>query len=99
GAGVKNPRTNNKPTTPTTGLRKKDMKNLKNVDSNLANLILNEVVDSGPSVKFADIAGQELAKQALQEIVILPSIRPEVSIFGNEQNCLFCLHVYFLLYQ
>ncbi|XP_069810248.1 spastin [Dendropsophus ebraccatus] len=78
GAGVKAARPNNKPTTPTTGLRKKDMKNLKNVDSNLANLILNEVVDSGPSVKFADVAGQELAKQALQEIVILPSIRPEL---------------------
>ncbi|XP_018412569.1 PREDICTED: spastin [Nanorana parkeri] len=77
GAGVKNTRPN-KPTTPTTGLRKKDMKNLKNVDSNLANLILNEIVDSGPSVKFTDIAGQELAKQALQEIVILPSIRPEL---------------------
>ncbi|XP_069625325.1 spastin isoform X2 [Ranitomeya imitator] len=78
GAGVKHGKPNNKPTTPTTGLRKKDMKNLKNVDSNLANLILNEVVDSGPSVKFSDIAGQELAKQALQEIVILPSIRPEL---------------------
>ncbi|KAM4040579.1 spastin isoform 2-T2 [Anomaloglossus baeobatrachus] len=78
GAGVKHTRPNNKPTTPTTGLRKKDMKNLKNVDSNLANLILNEVVDSGPSVKFADVAGQDLAKQALQEIVILPSIRPEL---------------------
>ncbi|KAM3930746.1 spastin isoform 2-T2 [Leptodactylus fuscus] len=78
GAAVKHTRPNNKPTTPTPGLRKKDMKNLKNVDSNLANLILNEVVDSGPSVKFADIAGQELAKQALQEIVILPSIRPEL---------------------
>ncbi|XP_077342256.1 spastin isoform X1 [Lithobates pipiens] len=77
GAGVKNTRPN-KPTTPTTGLRKKDMKNLKNVDSNLANVILNEIVDSGPSVKFADVAGQELAKQALQEIVILPSIRPEL---------------------
>ncbi|KAM5165431.1 spastin isoform 1-T1 [Mantella aurantiaca] len=77
GAGVKNTRPN-KPTTPTTGLRKKDMKNLKNVDSNLANLILNEIVDSGPSVKFSDVAGQELAKQALQEIVILPSIRPEL---------------------
>ncbi|XP_077139268.1 spastin isoform X2 [Ranitomeya variabilis] len=78
GAGVKHSKPNNKPTTPTPGLRKKDMKNLKNVDSNLANLILNEVVDSGPSVKFSDIAGQELAKQALQEIVILPSIRPEL---------------------
>ncbi|CAI9562789.1 unnamed protein product [Staurois parvus] len=77
GAGVKSTRPN-KPTTPTTGLRKKDMKNLKNVDSNLANLILNEIVDSGPSVKFADVAGQDLAKQALQEMVILPSIRPEL---------------------
>lgn len=77
GAGVKSTRPN-KPTTPTTGLRKKDMKNLKNVDSSLANLILNEIIDSGPSVKFTDVAGQELAKQALQEIVILPSIRPEL---------------------
>ncbi|KAM6459564.1 spastin isoform 2-T2 [Liasis olivaceus] len=68
-----------KPSTPSTAVRKKkDMKIFKNVDSNLANLILNEIVDSGPSVKFDDIAGQELAKQALQEIVILPSLRPEL---------------------
>nr|XP_034964204.1 spastin isoform X4 [Zootoca vivipara] len=69
----------NKPSTPTTAVRKKkDMKVFRNVDSNLANLILNEIADSGPSVKFDDIAGQELAKQALQEIVILPSLRPEL---------------------
>ncbi|XP_061221804.1 spastin isoform X4 [Neopsephotus bourkii] len=74
----KNSRTN-KPSTPTTAPRKKkDLKILRNVDSNLANLILNEIVDSGPAVKFDDIAGQELAKQALQEIVILPSLRPEL---------------------
>ncbi|XP_075453205.1 spastin isoform X2 [Ascaphus truei] len=76
--GKSTTRSNNKPTTPITAIGKKDMKNLRNVDSNLANLILNDVVDSGPSVKFSDIAGQELAKQALQEIVILPSIRPEL---------------------
>ncbi|KAH0622552.1 hypothetical protein JD844_024949, partial [Phrynosoma platyrhinos] len=101
----------NKPSTPTTAVRKKkDAKIFRNVDSNLANLILNEIVDSsldemrdenltsciseernaycftncysvsasGPSVKFDDIAGQQLAKQALQEIVILPSLRPEL---------------------
>lgn len=33
---------------------------------------------SGASVSFEDIAGQTLAKQALQEIVILPALRPEV---------------------
>ncbi|XP_060755087.1 spastin [Neoarius graeffei] len=58
--------------------RKRDMKNFKNVDSKLANLILNEIVDSGSTVRFDDVAGQELAKQALQEIVILPALRPEL---------------------
>ncbi len=35
-------------------------------------------MDSGVPVKFVDIAGQELAKQALEEIVILPALRPEL---------------------
>ncbi|KAM6128327.1 spastin isoform 3-T3 [Pterocles gutturalis] len=84
-AAPKNSRTN-KPSTPTTAPRKKkDLKIFRNVDSNLANLILNEIVDSGPAVKFDDIAGQELAKQALQEIVILPSLRPEVQSSGEDR--------------
>ncbi|XP_077102204.1 spastin isoform X2 [Siphateles boraxobius] len=58
--------------------RKNYMKNFKNVDSKLANLILNDIVDSGSAVQFKDIAGQDLAKQALQEIVILPALRPEL---------------------
>lgn len=58
--------------------KKKDTKNLKNVDKKLADLIHNEIVDSGSSVRFEDVAGQDLAKQALQEIVILPALRPEL---------------------
>ncbi|XP_062398164.1 spastin isoform X2 [Sardina pilchardus] len=78
-AGKSGNRGNGKQATPTsTPARKRDMKNFKNVDSKLANLIVNEIVDSGSSVKFDDVAGQELAKQALQEIVILPALRPEL---------------------
>ncbi|XP_054654985.1 spastin isoform X1 [Dunckerocampus dactyliophorus] len=58
--------------------QKRDLKNFKNVDSGFANMILNEIVDTGVSVTFNDIAGQDLAKQALQEIVILPALRPEL---------------------
>ncbi|CAJ1054126.1 spastin-like isoform X2 [Xyrichtys novacula] len=58
--------------------KKKEVKNLKNVDRKLAELILNEVVDRGSCVSFKDVAGQDLAKQALQEIVILPALRPEL---------------------
>ncbi|XP_061546493.1 spastin isoform X2 [Phycodurus eques] len=57
---------------------KRELKNFKNVDSKLANMILNEIVDTAVSVTFNDIAGQDLAKQALQEIVILPALRPEL---------------------
>ncbi|MBN3292816.1 SPAST protein, partial [Polypterus senegalus] len=83
-------RSNNRPPTPTTAPRKKkDLKNFKNVDSRLAHLILNEIVDSGPSVHFDDVAGQDLAKQALQEIVILPALRPEAKAVATESNATF----------
>ncbi|XP_076312370.1 spastin isoform X4 [Tachypleus tridentatus] len=51
---------------------------LRGVDSKLAQMIMDEVVDGGPSVTFNDIAGQEVAKQALREMVILPTLRPEL---------------------
>ncbi|XP_071504981.1 spastin-like [Diadema antillarum] len=57
---------------------KQAVSRLKNVDSKLANRILDEIMDSGPKVKFTDVAGQQAAKQALNEIVIFPSLRPDL---------------------
>eukprot|EP00039_Didymoeca_costata_P005508 m.82056 g.82056 ORF g.82056 m.82056 type:complete len:549 (-) comp12851_c0_seq2:2266-3912(-) len=51
---------------------------LKGVDSKLANQILNEIAQDCGNTKFEDIIGLELAKKALEEIVILPSLRPEL---------------------
>eukprot|EP00047_Mylnosiga_fluctuans_P004191 m.233164 g.233164 ORF g.233164 m.233164 type:complete len:462 (+) comp12471_c0_seq1:101-1486(+) len=51
---------------------------LVGVDQNILRMILDEVVDKSPGVLFNDIIGLEQAKQALTEIVILPSLRPEL---------------------
>ncbi|KAG0270856.1 hypothetical protein BGZ95_001425 [Linnemannia exigua] len=57
---------------------KSKISRLKNIDSKLANMILNEVMVDGATVTWDDIAGLSFAKQALKEIVILPALRPEL---------------------
>ncbi|XP_072745466.1 spastin isoform X2 [Anoplolepis gracilipes] len=51
---------------------------LKGVDPKLTQVILDEILEGGVPIQWEDIAGQETAKQALQEMVILPSLRPEL---------------------
>ncbi|XP_066996919.2 spastin isoform X1 [Anabrus simplex] len=58
--------------------RKTPCPTLKGVDPKLAQIILDEILEGGAPVQWEDIAGQEVAKQALQEMVILPSLRPEL---------------------
>ncbi|XP_045469744.1 spastin isoform X4 [Harmonia axyridis] len=58
--------------------RGKSPTQLRGVDPKLAQSILDEIVEGGPAVQWDDIVGQETAKQALQEMVILPSLRPEL---------------------
>ncbi|KAJ3171797.1 hypothetical protein HDU87_008265 [Geranomyces variabilis] len=52
--------------------------NFKNVDKAMADRILNEVVMEKPNVSWDDIVGLISAKAALHEIVILPTLRPEL---------------------
>lgn len=51
---------------------------VKGVETKLVQVILDEIVEGGAKVEWSDIAGQDVAKQALQEMVILPSVRPEL---------------------
>ncbi|KAK9294679.1 hypothetical protein QLX08_010797 [Tetragonisca angustula] len=72
-----------RPGTPTTsnsnrGTPTRKVPILKGVDPKLAQVILDEILEGGTAIHWEDIAGQETAKQALQEIVILPSLRPEL---------------------
>ena len=46
---------------------------IKGCDSKLVEAIVNEAVPKGATgVRFSDISGQEKAKAALQEMVVLP---------------------------
>ncbi|XP_065832863.1 spastin-like isoform X2 [Oscarella lobularis] len=48
------------------------------VDPKLVDLLKNEIIDRSLAVSWDDIAGLHLAKESLQEMVILPAQRPEL---------------------
>ncbi|CAK1551002.1 unnamed protein product [Leptosia nina] len=64
--------------TPTRSRTPQSTLSIRGVDPKLVQLILDEIVEGGPKVHWEDIAGQDAAKQALQEMVVLPSLRPEL---------------------
>eukprot|EP00741_Cyanophora_paradoxa_P003656 tig00000093_g3553.t1 len=51
---------------------------IRGVDPKLQQVILEQLVDRAPGVSFQQIAGLGAAKQALQETVIYPMLRPDL---------------------
>lgn len=51
---------------------------LKGCDPQLVERIENEIIDRGDPVTFDDIAGLDLAKTAVEELVIWPMKRPDL---------------------
>lgn len=62
--------------TPDTKKPQEDQKKI--VPDDLKNRILTEIVENKPNVKFDDIIGLTQAKQILKEIIVLPSLRPDL---------------------
>ncbi|KAK1999664.1 ATPase [Colletotrichum falcatum] len=59
--------------------KKKIMKNLPSgVEETAAKQILNEIVVQGDEVRWSDVAGLEVAKNALRENVVYPFLRPDL---------------------
>jgi spastin len=52
--------------------------NVKGVEPKLVKTIMDEIIEGEQKVEFTDVAGNEAAKQALKEMVILPAVRPEL---------------------
>eukprot|EP00118_Oscarella_pearsei_P012050 m.85612 g.85612 ORF g.85612 m.85612 type:complete len:482 (+) comp36452_c0_seq17:114-1559(+) len=55
-----------------------DKLSVPGVDQRLVDLLKGEIIDKSLSVRWTDIAGLQLAKESLQEMVILPAQRPEL---------------------
>lgn len=51
---------------------------LRGVDKKFAQVIVDEIYDSPCNISFESVAGQETAKQALNEMVILPTQRSDI---------------------
>lgn len=50
-----------------------------NLDPKLVEMILSDLMDKSPGVRWEDIAGLEFAKKCVREIVVWPMLRWAVS--------------------
>lgn len=50
----------------------------KNLDPRMVELIENEIMERQLNITWSDIAGLEMAKKNIQEIIIWPMLRPDI---------------------
>ncbi|XP_052266375.1 fidgetin-like protein 1 isoform X2 [Dreissena polymorpha] len=55
-----------------------DEEKLKGIEPKMVELIMNEIMDSGPPLTWDDVAGLEFAKKTIKEIVVWPMLRPDI---------------------
>lgn len=53
-------------------------KRVSSVGNDLLERIKSEILDSNPHIKFDEVVGLDRVKQALKEIIIIPSLRPDL---------------------
>ncbi|XP_011345822.1 fidgetin-like protein 1 isoform X2 [Ooceraea biroi] len=51
---------------------------LRNIDPNMIELIKSEIMESGKTVTWDDIAGLEYTKKIIKEVVVFPMLRPDI---------------------
>ncbi|XP_012218062.1 fidgetin-like protein 1 [Linepithema humile] len=51
---------------------------LRNIDPNMIELIRNEIMDTGKTIMWDDIAGLEYIKKIVKEVVVFPMLRPDI---------------------
>lgn len=60
------------------GISEEEKELYKGIDPEIAERVLNEILDTNMNVKWTDIAGLEDVKETLREMIILPNLHPEM---------------------
>lgn len=69
---------NNIPLQNKTNTEEVEDERLRNIDPDMIELIRSEIMDSGKTITWDDIAGLEYIKKTVKEVVVFPMLRPDI---------------------
>lgn len=69
---------NNIPLQNKTNTEEVEDERLRNIDPDMIELIRSEIMDSGKTITWDDIAGLEYIKKIVKEVVVFPMLRPDI---------------------